>query len=453
MPLQLRAILTTLAALLSGVLATLCLTNPVVRDWAIVASPAEVDRWVGSGPTSIALGAVVAVGACAWAQHRGSRRATWISIVGAVVVLAVIRAGIPEISVLDLLISVLVLKSIAAGVVLGCAVAVSWDRPGTRNAVLLGVIATFLSIRTFAGEAGLMSTSAVGEPSWWLLGATAVVAIACAVTAHAGFRIRRADAGEIRIAMVVVVALAIGHRVLGALIDSQRYASEITAWVVMALAAGAALALTSLAAYRLGHTSGAGGTFLWAATALAAASAPVFVDIAERSGHWDDLRSPWVLVLAAALAVAIALRLHRHVPRIVVFALLLAVPVSDLLPFDSAHGAWAIMVKVVALSFAGAALLASTAPGSLVDATLGCAILFASMTFSSIAVLTDRLASPLWSVPTYLREQFGPETTGAHSDIVMIPVDYVSAPSVGAALLFAAIVGVCAAAGRTPSSD
>lgn len=78
------------------------------------------------------------------------------------------------------------------------------------------------------------------------------------------------------------------------MIDRQQYASEATAWIVMVLAAGAALALTWIAAYRLGDTSGAGGKFLWAATALAAASAPLFVDIAKGSGHWGgDLKSPW----------------------------------------------------------------------------------------------------------------------------------------------------------------
>ena len=453
MPLDLRAILTTVAALLSGILAALALTNPVLRDWAIVASPSEVDRWISSGPTAVGLGAVVAVLACALSQRRGSRRAAWIAITVGVAVIAIIRAVVPEVASLDLLIAVIIVKSVAAGAILGCVVAVSWDRTATKNATLLGVLATFLAVRTFSGGTGRMSTSSVGEPSWWLIGATAAAAIACAVTAQSGFRIRKPDAGEIRIALVVIAALAIGHRVLGAVIDRQQYASEATAWMVMVLAAGAALALTWIAAYRLGDTSGAGGKFLWAATALAAASAPLFVDIAKGSGHWGPLKSPWVLVLFAALPVAVGLRLHKQVPNLVPIAVLVAVPLSELLPFDSAHGVWSIALKIAALGLAAGLLFGALAPGSLVDATLGLAIPFAAMTFSSIAILTDQLTAPPeltaadiqrlmeLPVPAHVSADGGLFGRG-----IGITIDYVTPQTVGTAILFALIIGFCGAA-------
>src|SRR3546814_15907313 len=95
MPLDLRAILTTVAALLSGILAALALTNPVLRDWAIVASPSEVDRWISSGPTAVGLGAVIAVLACAISQRRGPRRAAWTANAVAAAVLARVRAAVP----------------------------------------------------------------------------------------------------------------------------------------------------------------------------------------------------------------------------------------------------------------------------------------------------------------------------------------------------------------------
>ncbi|WP_245006071.1 MULTISPECIES: hypothetical protein [Rhodococcus] len=50
MPVDFRAILTTLAALTSGALAAFALTNPPLQDWAIVASQSEIDRWISSGP-------------------------------------------------------------------------------------------------------------------------------------------------------------------------------------------------------------------------------------------------------------------------------------------------------------------------------------------------------------------------------------------------------------------
>ncbi|OYD68612.1 hypothetical protein [Rhodococcus sp. OK302] len=449
MPVDLRAILTTLAALASGTLAALALTNPPLQEWAIEASQSEIDRWVSSGPTSVALGAVVAVLACALAQRRGSRGAAWIAVAVATGIMALIRLAVPEVASLDLLIAFLMIKSIAAGVILGCATAASWDRIASKNALLLGVIAGFLSARAFASTTGRMSTSAVGEPAWLLLGATLIAAIACAATAQAEFRIRRPDVGEIRIALVVITALAIGHRVLGSVIDRQQYASEGTAWVVMVLCPAAALWLTSVAANRLGNQSGAGGTFLWAATAVAAASAPTLVTFTYRSDDSVQLESPWSIVLVAGVAVAVGLRLSTHIPRLVSLVILAAVPLSELLPFDAAHGTIGIAVRIAALGFGGALLLGALAPGSLVDATLGLTIPFAAMTFSSIAILTSQLSSVTIYSGSYLRSDteaiyVGGDTGMTPEPFTSIPVDYLTAQTIATALLFTAIVTVCA---------
>lgn len=448
MPVDFRAVLTTLAALTSGALAAFALTNPPLQDWAIVASRSEIDRWISSGPTAVAIGAVVAVLACALSQRRGSRRAAWIAVTVATCCVTVIGAVVPEVGVLDLLITLIVLKSIAAGVILGCAVAASWDRIPARNAVLLGVVTAFLTARAFADETGRMSTSAVGEPAWWLLAGVAVTAIAGAVTAQSGFRIRRPDSGEIRIALLAIAALAIGHRVLGAVIDRQQYASNATAWIVMILCAGAALALTSIAAYRLGDQSGAGGKFLWAATALAAASAPTLMLVTSNSGQWSSLKSPWTPVLVTGFAVAMGLRLNKRIPATVAVLVLAAVPLSELLPFTAAHGIISLAVKIAVLGLAGAALLGATAPTSLVDAALGLTIPFAAMTFTSIAVLTDQFSGVTIYVGSYLRS----DTETAPESFTSTPVDYITAATVGTALLFVAILAVCGAAiRRTPS--
>ncbi|MFE4498751.1 hypothetical protein ACFRFQ_02755 [Rhodococcus sp. NPDC056743] len=444
MPVDFRAILTTLAALASGSLAAFALTNPPLQDWAIVASQSELDRWISSGPTSVALGAIVAVFACALTQRSGSRRAAWIAVAVATAIITLIRVAVPEVAVLDLLITLEVLKSIAAGVILGCAVAASWDRVAAKNGVLLGVIAGFLSARAFGTTTGRLSTSAVGEPAWILLAATAVLAIACAITAQSGFRIRRPDAGEIRIALIAVFALAIGHRVLGSVIDRQKYASEGTAWVVMVVCAAAALTLTAIAAHRLGDQSGAGGKFLWAATALAAASAPTLVLLNGGFDQWASLQSPWIAVLATGVAVALGLRLCKLVPTTVAVVILAAVPLSVLVPFASAHGTASVVVKLAALGFGGAALLGAFAPGSLIDATLGLAIPFAAMTFTSIAVLTDQLSTVTIYVGSYLKSDSDPTA----ESFPTFPVDYITAETIGTALLFTAIVVVCGAAVR-----
>ena len=436
MPVNFRAILTTFAAMHSGVLAAVALTNPALSDWAIVASQSEIGRWISTGPTAVALSAVVAVLACALAQRHGSIRAAWIAVAAATIVIAAISAVVGKVAVLDLLIALIIVKSIAAGIILGCAVAAVWDRTTARNILMMGVLTTFLSIRVFANGVGSRSTSAVGEPSWVLLGGMTIAAIACAATAQAEFRIRRPDVGEIRIALVVIAALAIGHRVLGSVIDRQEYASEGTAWFVMAACAAAALALTAIAASRLGDQSGAGGKFLWAATALAAASAPFFVDMAQQQDLW---RSPWRLILVAGVGVALGLRLGRYLrnttPRLVGLAVLVAVPLSELLPTQSAHGTIALAVKLAALGFGGALLLSTLAPGSLVDATLGLTIPFAAMTFFSIATLTDQL--------TWVSTRANFSFAGNLTEFTSIPVEYFTAQTIGRAILFTVIIAAC----------
>lgn len=99
------------------------------------------------------------------------------------------------------------------------------------------------------------------------------------------------------------------------------------------------------------------------------------------------------------------MRLHKQVPNFVPIAVLVAVPLSELLPFDSAHGVWSIALKIAALGLAAGLLFGSLAPGSLVDATLGLAIPFAAMTFSSIAILTDQLSFPPMMTSIYIQGQ------------------------------------------------
>lgn len=158
------------------------------------------------------------------------------------------------------------------------------------------------------------------------------------------------------------------------------------------------------------------------------------------------------MVLFAALPVAVGLRLHKRVPRLVAIVVLVAVPLSELLPFDSAHGTWSIALKIAALGLAAGLLFGSLAPGSLVDATLGLAIPFAAMTFSSIAILTDQLSFLPMMTSIYIQGQLDIDAVPPYGDGglfgrgVGITVDYVTAQTVGAAVLFTLIIGFCGAA-------
>jgi hypothetical protein len=140
------------------------------------------------------------------------------------------------------------------------------------------------------------------------------------------------------------------------------------------------------------------------------------------------------------------------VPNFVPIAVLVAVSLSELLPFDSAHGVWSIALKSAVLGLAAGLLFGSLAPGSLVDATLGLAIPFAAMTFSSIAILTDQLSFPPMMTSIYIQGQLDIDAVSPHGDGglfgrgIGITVDYVTAQTVGTAILFALIIGFCGAA-------
>ncbi|MCT6735805.1 MULTISPECIES: hypothetical protein [Rhodococcus] len=91
MPTDVRSITGALAALLSGILAAVALTSPARMRWPVTEPQSKIDQWISSQPTSVVVGAIVAVGACVYLQHRGSRRRAWAIVYTGVVALILIR--------------------------------------------------------------------------------------------------------------------------------------------------------------------------------------------------------------------------------------------------------------------------------------------------------------------------------------------------------------------------
>ncbi|MFD9683335.1 hypothetical protein ACFWAD_25915 [Rhodococcus sp. NPDC059969] len=96
MTIDLRSCTVALAAFLSGILAAVALTNPARMRWPVTEPQSKVDQWISSQSTSVVVGAIVAVAACTYLQHRGSRKRAWAFVYVGVAVLILIRYVVPE---------------------------------------------------------------------------------------------------------------------------------------------------------------------------------------------------------------------------------------------------------------------------------------------------------------------------------------------------------------------
>jgi hypothetical protein len=254
MTIDLRSCTGALAAFLSGILAALALTNPARMRWPVTEPQSKIDQWISSQSTSVVVGAIVAVGACAYLQHRRSRRRAWAFVYTGVVVLILIRFLVAEEVGLDLL-----AKTIAAGLILGGVIAASWDSRLGRNLLIIGVVSTWLAAQSSTGDLIPVSTSSIGEPAWALLLLTLICAVACAVTDDSESRISETQPGVAAAALAVVTGLALTQRILSSVVDRQENPPTFSGWLVMVASTVAVLTLTWFCVRRLDTTSGSGG--------------------------------------------------------------------------------------------------------------------------------------------------------------------------------------------------
>lgn len=387
MPVDARAALSALTALLGGALAAFVLTAPPGGRWSVSASDRELDRYISAQPTGVVMGVVLAVVVYLLLQQRGSRRLAWATMAVGTAVLVGGRFAVVGVAGLDGLTALHYLKTAAAGAILGAAVAAVWGRRVGQLTLTLGVTVVFLAAPVFGSAAVSYSTSVIGEPSWWLLAATGAAAVACAVLGDEGSRVQRAGAHELRVALAAAVAIAVANRLLLAWIGQQPVdASRATAWAVIAVSVTVVLVTTEVCARMV---DGPDGRFLLGATAIAAAATPVLADLrVPRLGVADFGVAPWVAVTVAVLSVAVGLRasMRWRLP-LAGLALAAVVPLLASLWPDLGNSGALLLVRL-ALVGAGAGLaLGATAPGAAALAATGLGIPFVSTVFYAVATV------------------------------------------------------------------
>lgn len=451
MTIDLRSCTGALAAFLSGILAAVALTNPARMRWPVTEPQSKIDQWISSQSTSVVVGAIVAVGACAYLQHRGARRRAWAFVYVGVVVLILIRYLVPEELGLDLLSVLGFAKTIAAGLILGGAVAASWDNRIGRNLLIVGVVSTWLAAQSSTGDLIPTSTSSIGEPAWALLWLTLICAVACAITVDSESRLGEGEPGVAAAALAVVAGLAGTQRILSSVVDRQEDPSTYSGWVVMVASTVAVLTLTWFCTRKLDAASDSGG-FLWATTAIAAAATTVFADLTDRFFLDGDRTSPLVITALAIIAVVFGLTRSRHGDRrIVGLALLASIPLSEWI-FSGDHEL-ALLLRIVALGVGSGLLFGSVLPSNPVIGALGLTIPFTALIFMSIGQHEIETVSSTYVQPnapsTYLernselRSYIDASEPGAayRAEASTIAYAYEEPPrSVGTALLMCVVV-------------
>ncbi|QCQ92416.1 hypothetical protein [Rhodococcus sp. SGAir0479] len=386
-----RASLSAAAALFAGAAATFVLLGRTQRDPMFSASGRQLGDWNSTVPTGVAVGCVLAVLAYAGLQRASSVRPAWIAAAAATVVLIAARLTVSGVSDLDQLTLLHYAKCLAAGVLLGAAVAAAWSRPPARLLLTGAVASTFVVAHT-AHAGWTPSTSALGEPFWWVLIPALVLTAAGAILdADAP---ARADTTEVRAVLLAVVTLALAHRLLGGWIDGRTGAS-LQRWVVIGLCLVVIVALTEFWARRLASP------FLLAATAVAA-SAPFVATVLAQ----DGVRvAPWLSVAAGVLAVAVGLAAGRWRPMPVVgLAVLAVVPLAAVIDPTPGSRAWFLVVLAVLGGGVGLAL-GSTLPDSGALAGLGLVVPLLSLVFTTVVGSTTVVVTymgayePLSNIP------------------------------------------------------
>ncbi|WP_433607090.1 hypothetical protein [Prescottella agglutinans] len=387
-----RSALSTVAAVFAGALGTFVLINRPQWEPLFSASERQLDDWNAALPTGVAVGCVVAVLAYAALQRAASARPAWTTAVVATAALIAARLAVSGASDIEQLTLLHYTKCVAGGVLLGAAVAAAWSRAVPRLALVGAVAATFVVADTAHGVAP--TTSALGEPFWWLLVPTLVLAAACAVIDTGAPA--RADAGTVREAIAAALTLAIAHRVLGAWIDG-RTGSTFRLWVIVGLCLVLVLTLTEFWARRLD------ARFLLAATAVAAAAAPMRPLLAQNYLPVE----PWIPVAIGIAGVAVGVAAARRLPSPVVgVAALAALPLWIAIDPTAGDRSAVLLVQLAVLGVGIGLALGSTLPVSGAVAALGLVVPLLSLVFTALVGATASFVvysgsyAPLTSAPS-----------------------------------------------------
>lgn len=404
-----RETLSAAAALLTGALAAFVLTNPRSRSWAVYASDRELDRWLSSQPTGVVVGVVLAVITVAGLQRSGSRRMAWVLAALCVVVLTLAKWVVPDIGSIDALIALHFAKTAAAGILLGASAAAAWGSRARQITLVLGVSATYVlagTARPAPGDGQLLeparlSTSAIGEPSWVLLGAAFALSVVAAIAATRRFRVQRLERSTVMAALGGALALALVNRVLGAWIEDHEFGSQFRIWTVVAVSLALVLAVTVVVARAFPGTD---GVFVLATTAVAAGAITVVHDLRAPTVTVHPWFSLGVGVAAVALGMLLPprLRLVGRRQTVVGIAIVALAPLVATCAPEFGNDGALLLVRLAVLGLGIGLTVGGSIPESAPNAALALALPFGSLVFaaantiplSRVVSIGDDMSSP-----------------------------------------------------------
>lgn len=386
MPPFVRELSAIAAALVTGGAAVHVLTEDSTANWVDGATKYG-SNWATNPQSGLVLGAIAAVAVCVVVASRGSRRSGWAAVAtfGALIVGATLLPrwvdGTGLLQVLQ------IVRALAAGAMLGSAVAAAWGRLAWQAGLTAGVLTAALSA-AFRNTPWLQFTTvddahavqlAHHEPNWWLLGTALVVAIAAAATTQSEFRLQRPNQRAAAFALGGILAFAVIDRLLGEWVSSAAIGDRPLLWravfVSVAILLAVALVLATVA-------QPSNGRFALVALAVAAA-----VAILVRDMRWEPLSigTTW-LILAALLATIVGTRASGVRPNALIgLGVVAIVPLLSTLWPDFGTDCIGLLLRIVLVGLGAGYALGSTYSSESPFAAVGLAILSASSTLVAAA--------------------------------------------------------------------
>lgn len=379
---------------MSGALAAFVLTNPRSRSWAVYASDRELDRWLSSQPTGVVVGVVLAVIALAGLQRSGSRRTAAVLAALCVALLAVAHSVVSGVDTIDTLIALHFAKTATAGFLLGASVALAWGCRTRQVALVLGVAVAYVLAGVAPPARGdtdylqpaSRSTSAIGEPSWILLGAAFALSVAAAVAATKSIRTQRLEQSTILVALGGSLALALTNRVLGAWIVNQEFGSQSRIASVVTVSLAVIVAVTVIVARLFPGTD---GVFVLAATAIAAGAITVINDLRDPIVTVHPWVSLAVGVAAVALGMLLPARAHLSGRRQTVLgiAIVAIVPLVAAIAPEFGNDGPFLLVRLAVLGVGVGLAVGGCIPHWAPTAVLGLTLPFGSLVFAAATTI------------------------------------------------------------------
>ncbi len=362
---MLRELPAALAALIAGLVAAFGIADHNFAEGI------RGRHWYNVPATHCALYLVVAVVTALIAARYGSRRAAWITagLGAAVVGVATVMCAR---SVTGELGEALALAALAAGVVLGGAVAAVWGRRPGQAALTIGLIGGWLVAPPWAAVSG----NAVAPP--WLPPLAVFACAAAAVATSPGFRIPRPDAVTTWLLPVGALAVAGATRLGTAWIDGAGPARTTEYWVA---GIGTAAALTAIVAGLAWRALPTDGEFLLAGCAVAAAAAPV---LTVYSAPPARISVVW-LVLAALVGVLAGTRTALVRPHALIgFGVLAVLPATELIDFERGDDGALLALRIAILGLGAGLALAASFPMQAPAAALGLGLPVSATAFTAL---------------------------------------------------------------------